>query len=110
LNKAAGTDLPNDELTLSILRQTDTIKNQKSLADDLGHSVGKINYILKALIEKGLIKVENFASAKEKKKYRYLLTPKGIDEKISLTEKFVERKKREYEELSKELEILKEKN
>jgi len=99
--------LPNDELTLSILRQTDTIKNQKSLADDLGHSVGKINYILKALIEKGLIKVENFANSKEKRKYRYLLTPKGIEEKISLTERFVERKKREYVELQKELEAIK---
>jgi len=102
--------LQNQELTLQILRNTESIQSQKSLADDLGHSVGKINYILKALIEKGLIKVENFTSAKEKKKYRYLLTPKGIEEKISLTERFVERKKREYEELSKELEKLKEKN
>jgi len=95
-----------DELTLQILRRSESIKSQPTLAKELGYSVGKINYILNALIDKGLIKVENFATAKQKKKYKYLLTKKGIEEKIKLTEKFVERKKKEYDELQAELEMM----
>lgn len=94
----------SEELTLQILRRSESIESQPSLAKELGYSVGKINYILKALIEKGLIKAENFANSKQKKNYKYLLTPKGIEEKIKLTEKFVARKKAEYDELQKELE------
>ena len=93
-----------EELTLAILRKSESIESQPSLARELGYSVGKINYILKALIDKGLIKAENFANSKQKKNYKYLLTPKGIEEKIKLTEKFVERKKAEYDELYQELE------
>ena len=96
--------MQNDELTLAILRHAESIRTQKSLADQLGYSVGKINYILKALITKGLIKVENFATNTNKKQYRYLLTEQGIKEKIALTERFIKQKKREYEELQAELE------
>jgi len=96
--------LQNDELTLAVLRHAESIRTQKSLAEELGYSVGKINYVLKALIAKGLIKAENFATSTNKKQYRYLLTEQGIKEKIALTEKFIERKKREYEELQWELE------
>jgi EPS-associated MarR family transcriptional regulator len=99
--------LHQDELTLSILRKSESIKSQPSLAKELGLSVGKVNYVLKALIQKGFIKVENFANSKQKKNYKYLLTKKGIEEKIKLTEKFIERKKQEYEELQKELENMK---
>ena len=98
----------NEELELNILRKADEVKNQRSLADELGYSVGKINYVLNALIEKGLIKVENFATAENKKNYKYLLTQKGIKEKIYLTERFIKRKKREYNQLQRELNILKE--
>lgn len=94
-----------EELVLSILRKSDSIKSQPSLAKELGYSVGKINFVLKALIDKGLIKVENFANSKSKKNYKYLLTPKGIKEKIALTEKYVARKKKEYDELQAELEV-----
>jgi EPS-associated MarR family transcriptional regulator len=76
----------------------------------MGYSVGKINYILNALIEKGLIKVENFATSSNRKNYKYLLTQKGIKEKIALTERFIQRKKREYNELQKELDSLREIN
>jgi len=100
----------NDELTLTLLRSTQTFTTQKSLADELGYSVGKINYVLKALINKGFIKVENFTKSGDKKKYTYLLTQEGIKEKINLTEKFIQRKKREYEELQNELKIMKQKN
>jgi len=95
--------MQNDELTLAVLRHAESIRTQKSLADQLGYSVGKINYILKALIAKGLIKAENFATSTHKKQYRYLLTREGIEAKIALTETFIERKKREYEELQQEL-------
>lgn len=98
--------MPNDELTLSILRNIDTLKTQKNLANDLGYSVGKINYILKALSEKGLIKAENFFANKNKNQYRYLLTQEGIEEKVVLTQKFIERKKREYDVLVHELEMM----
>ena len=83
------------------------MRSQKSLADQLGYSVGKVNYVLKALIAKGLVKVENFAASDHKRRYRYLLTSAGIEEKITLTQKFVESKKREYEELQRELEKMK---
>jgi EPS-associated MarR family transcriptional regulator len=99
--------LKNEELTLAILRHAESIRTQKSLAENLGYSVGKINYILKALIAKGLIKAENFATSSNKKQYRYLLTREGIKEKVALTEKFIARKKREYEELMVELELIK---
>ncbi len=104
---AKDTVLQNEELTLTVLRNIQTIKSQKSFAQNLGCSVGKINYILKALMEKGLIKAENFISNKNKKQYKYLLTEEGIKEKIELTKKFIERKKKEYEELQMELEKFK---
>jgi EPS-associated MarR family transcriptional regulator len=97
----------NDELTLAILRHAESMRTQKSLAQELGYSVGKINYVLKALIAKGLIKAERFAASDNKKQYRYLLTRKGIEEKVALTEQFIARKKREYEELTAELEMIK---
>lgn len=96
----------NEELTLQILKNVDDTKSQQSLAKELGYSVGKINYVLKALIEKGFIKIENFCQNTNKKQYKYLLTQDGFEEKLNLTKKFVERKKAEYEELQKELEII----
>jgi EPS-associated MarR family transcriptional regulator len=98
--------LHHDELTLAVLRKSQTIQSQPLLAKELGCSVGKVNYILKALIEKGLIKVQNFANSKQKKNYTYLLTQEGIRKKIELTEKFIERKKAEHEELRRELEVM----
>ncbi len=96
--------MKDEELDLQILRNIDDFKTQKSLAHEIGVSVGKVNYVLKALMEKGLIKAENFFANKNKNQYKYLLTKKGLQEKIALTEKFIERKKCEYEELQRELE------
>lgn len=96
--------------TLEVLRKVESHNTQKSLAEEIGYSVGKVNYILKALTQKGLVKAENFLSSDNKKKYRYLLTKEGIKEKIELTESFVERKKKEYVELQEELEKLKERS
>ncbi len=96
--------MQNEELTLALLRKAEVIESQKSIADELGISVGKVNYVLKALIEKGLVKADNFYKAQNKRKYKYLLTQKGIEEKITLTKKFIEHKKDEYKELQRELE------
>jgi EPS-associated MarR family transcriptional regulator len=100
--------LTQEELQLTILRNIASTTTQKSLADELGYSIGKINYIIKALTEKGLLKVESFYNNQNKKQYKYLLTPQGIEEKITLTKKFIQRKKEEYEELQRELETMKE--
>jgi len=96
--------LSHDELELLLLRRAEHITSQKSLAQEIGLSVGKVNYVLRALIDKGFIKAEVFMGAKNKRQYAYLLTEEGIREKITLTRKFIARKKAEYEELQRELE------
>lgn len=73
------------------------------MADELNISVGKINHIVKALVEKGLVKVGNFMSSDNKTQYKYLLTKKGIKEKIAMTKNFIEIRKNEYEQLQEEL-------
>ena len=80
--------------------------SQRDLADQLGISHGKINYCLRALIDKGLIKLSNFAHSKHLFGYAYLLTPAGIAEKAALTSRFLQRKVAEYEALRAEIEAL----
>ena len=79
--------------------------SQRELAKDLSLSLGKINYCLKALKQKGLIKVKNFKKSPHKYKYIYLITPKGISEKTKLTINFMKLKMKEYDELKKELKL-----
>jgi EPS-associated MarR family transcriptional regulator len=79
---------------------------QRQLADQLGVSVGKINYCLAALIDKGQIKVRNFTNSNNKAAYTYLLTPKGVKEKARVTLRFLKRKIDEYEQLQVEIEQL----
>lgn len=81
--------------------------NQRDLADALGVSLGKINYCLKALLDKGFIKMQSFSKSEKKLAYAYLLTPVGIAEKGGLTLRFLERKLAEYESLKLEIETLK---
>ena len=81
--------------------------NQRALASAAGLSLGKANYCIKALLEKGLIKVQNFKSNKRKLAYAYLLTPAGIAEKAVLAQRFLRRKIEEYEVLKAEIELLK---
>jgi len=84
---------------------------QRQLSDNLGVSLGKVNYCIKSLIEKGLIKVNNFRNNKNKIQYSYLLTPKGVEEKAKLTLDFIRIKTQEYNALRQEIEDLeKEKN
>lgn len=81
--------------------------NQREMAQELGFSLGKLNYCLKALQEKGLIKITNFKKNPEKGNYLYILTPQGIKEKTVLTMNFMKRKLKEYDELKAEIEELK---
>ena len=77
--------------------------SQRELAEELGFSLGKLNYCLKALKNKGLVKIRNFKINPKKINYIYVLTPKGISKKTKLTLNFMKRKMREYDELKKEL-------
>ena len=76
---------------------------QRELAEELGFSLGKLNYCVKALKAKGLIKIKNFKKNPKKFNYIYVLTPKGIGEKTKLTLNFMKRKMAEYDELKKEI-------
>ena len=76
---------------------------QRELAEELGFSLGKLNYCLKALQTKGLVKIENFKKNPNKLNYFYVLTPKGISEKTKLTLNYMKSKMKEYDELKKEL-------
>ena len=80
---------------------------QRQLAEKLDLSVGGLNYCLNALIDKGLVKMQNFSNSKNKFKYVYLLTPMGTAEKVALTSRFLGRKMEEYEALKLEIEALK---
>ena len=98
---------------LNILR---SIKNepklsQRKLAKNLGFSLGKLNYCLKALKDKGLIKIQNFQKKEKKIQYfQYIITPEGIAERTRLTINFMKRKIAEYDQLQKELKVLKKTN
>ena len=80
---------------------------QRELAEKLGISVGGLNYCLKALTEKGLVKMKNFANSKNKFGYVYVLTPNGIAEKTRVAHRFLKRKMEEYEALKTEIKALK---
>ena len=88
------------------LLQDNPNMSQRELSRELGISLGKANYCLKALLDKGWIKVNNFRRNPRKLSYVYLLTPKGIEAKTSLTSQFLVRKIREYEALKQEIEEL----
>ena len=90
---------------LNILRKIGKNPNssQRKLAKELGFSLGKLNYCIKALQKKGLIKIENFKKNPKKINYFYILTPKGISTKFKLTINFMQRKIKEYDQLRSEI-------
>ncbi len=88
------------------LLQDDPEMSQRELAEAVGVSVGGIHYVLNALIDKGLVKLGNFTAAEDKRRYAYVLTPKGIARKAALTRAFLVRKMEEYEALKEEIEAL----
>ena len=88
------------------LLQENPEMSQRELAEAVGVSVGGMHYVLNALIDKGLVKLGNFTAAEDKRRYAYILTPKGVAQKVALTRAFLARKMAEYEALEAELEAL----
>jgi len=90
----------------NVLRKIKSKPNstQRELAEELGFSLGKLNYCLQALKKKGLVKISNFQKNPNKLSYAYILTPKGISQKTKLTINFMKRKMKEYDELKLEIE------
>ena len=101
-------DRPIEDTHLRLLRLLEEKPelSQRDLARELGASLGKTNYCLNALIEKGWIKARNFRNNKNKLSYAYLLTPRGIESKAAITFQFLRRKMAEYEKLKREIELL----
>ncbi len=97
--------MKNEQDLFETLRKIKNKPNstQRELAEELGFSLGKLNYCLKALKDKGLVKIENFTKNPNKLNYIYVLTPKGISKKTKLTINFMKRKMKEFDELKKEL-------
>ena len=99
--------MENNQDLFDVLRKikSNPEATQRELASELNFSLGKLNYCLKALKTKGLIKLQNFRRNPKKMQYFYVLTAKGISEKTNLTIKFMKRKIKEYDELRKEIEV-----
>ena len=97
-----------DETRYRILKllESDPYASQRRIADELGISLGRVNFCLKALISKGLVKVNNFRNSANKRAYLYLLTPRGLEEKAIVTARFLRVKLAQYEALQRELEEL----
>tara|TARA_B100000401_G_C52168348_1_gene422091 strand:+ start:157 stop:468 length:312 start_codon:yes stop_codon:yes gene_type:complete len=93
----------NDEFDILRKISKEPNVNQRDLAKKLGLSLGKINYCIRALKKKGLIKINNFKKNKRKFNYLYMLTPKGVSEKTRITINFMKQKMKEYDELQSEL-------
>tara|TARA_B100001057_G_scaffold55356_1_gene49177 strand:+ start:149 stop:457 length:309 start_codon:yes stop_codon:yes gene_type:complete len=99
--------MKNEQDQFEVLRKIEKVKksSQRELAEELGFSLGKLNYCLKSLQKKGLVKLKNFQKQPNKINYlKYVITPKGISERTKLTLNFMKRKMKEYDELKKELE------
>jgi EPS-associated MarR family transcriptional regulator len=98
----------SDEMRYEITRllEANPEMSQRDVARELGISLGKANYCLRALVERGWIKVANFKNSENRTAYLYLLTPRGIEAKANLTLRFLQRKMREYETLRVEIEQL----
>tara|TARA_Y100000389_G_scaffold102508_1_gene99329 strand:+ start:30995 stop:31369 length:375 start_codon:yes stop_codon:yes gene_type:complete len=107
-NKDNKEEYKHEDLNLLRHLQEKQDVSQRELAHKMGVSLGKMNYILNALIKKGIIKVQNFRNNKNKLAYTYYLTPMGINEKAILTVKFFKRKLSEYDTIKKEIAELEE--
>ena len=92
--------ISEDQLDLMHIIQDDTNASQRQIAKKTGFSIGKVNYCIKALINTGFIKVDNFSKSTQKINYAYILTPKGIQEKTAITKQFIIKKKQEYDKLN----------
>jgi len=97
-----------DETRYRILKllEAEPHASQRRIAEELGISLGRVNFCVQALIEKGLVKANNFRNSANKRAYLYLLTPRGIEEKAVVTARFLKRKLDEYESLKREVQEL----
>ena len=100
--------MQHQEIHLKVLRHIEENPEitQRELASELGVSLGKANYCLKALIDKGFIKARNFSNSNNKRAYLYKLTPTGIEAKARISVNYLRRKMQEYEQLKKEIDQL----
>lgn len=100
--------MQSNDLDYALLRQIENLQstNQRDLASRLGISVGRVNFCLRAVIDRGWVKVNNFRRADNKWAYAYLLTPSGANAKLHLARAFLERKEQEFEQLQNEIEML----
>ena len=92
-------DITEDHIDLLHTIEKDGNATQREIAGSTGLSIGKVNYIIKALIEKGFIKINNFKNSSKKMEYAYILTPKGMQEKVKITNRFIIKKQQEYDKL-----------
>jgi len=91
--------ISEDQLDLMHIVEKNSKASQREISQYSGFSIGKVNYCLKALIDIGFVKIQNFNNSNNKLKYAYILTPKGIQEKTAITKKFIIKKKQEYDKL-----------
>ncbi|MBE0428160.1 MAG: MarR family EPS-associated transcriptional regulator [Nitrospirae bacterium] len=101
-----------DEFQFNTLRELakDSKLSQRDLSKKIGVSLARVNYLVNELLEKGYIKTKRFKNSKNKIGYMYILTKKGVSEKITQTQNFLQRKLDEYEKLTQEIEILRQEN
>ena len=92
-------NITEDHIDLLHTLEKDGNVSQRQIAGSTGLSIGKVNYIIKALIDIGFIKINNFNNSNKKSEYAYILTPKGIKEKATLTKRFIIKKQEEYDKL-----------
>jgi len=92
--------ITEDHIDLIHAIEKDSKASQRQIAKTTGLSIGKVNYIIKALIDIGFVKINNFNNSDQKLKYAYILTPKGIIEKTKITKNFIIKKKQEYDKLN----------
>ena len=92
--------ITEDQLDLMHIIEKNGKVSQRLISQSTGFSIGKVNYCLKALIDIGFIKIHNFNNSKRKLNYAYILTPKGMQEKVTITKQFIFKKKQEYDKLN----------
>jgi EPS-associated MarR family transcriptional regulator len=107
--KNSQANASQEELKLRVMRviEENPTATQREIAHELNVSLGGVNYCLKALVDRGLVKLNNFAKSQRKMGYAYILTPEGVSEKAKITVRFLKRKMAEYELLQQEIEQLK---
>jgi len=106
-NKIDNTSSLEDTYKILSLFDEENISSQRDISRHLGYSLGKVNYLVNSLIQKGFVKLENFLRSENKTGYYYILTPSGIENKYNITKEFLKRKEAEYDALRNEIEKIK---